>query len=138
MEISCGIIPIHINQDGRYEFLLIQHHAGHWSFPKGHQEDQENYRETAERELFEETQLKITSYLSDNSVTDQYRLKREGRMVEKEVYYYIALVDTQEVQIQEQEVKAYFWGTKDEVLDMITFQETKNVFQKALNMIQYS
>ena len=36
-------------------FLLIQHQAGHWAFPKGHANPGESPAETARREFAEET-----------------------------------------------------------------------------------
>ena len=53
---ACGII-LYTNIKQK-KFLLIQHHAGHWGFPKGHQEKGEDDLTTARRELQEETGIK--------------------------------------------------------------------------------
>lgn len=55
-EKSCGAVIWRSAQGGR-EYLLACHNGGHWSFPKGHVEGQETERETAEREIREETGL---------------------------------------------------------------------------------
>ena len=59
MEKSCGTIP-YIIKDGIIHYLLIRTKSGrHCSFPKGHVEGAESEVETAIRETFEETSLKV-------------------------------------------------------------------------------
>lgn len=55
-EKSCGAV-VWRTKDGRREYLLARHNGGHWSFPKGHVEADETERETAAREIREETGL---------------------------------------------------------------------------------
>ena len=40
-------------------YLLARHNGGHWSFPKGHVEKNETEKETALREIREETGLNV-------------------------------------------------------------------------------
>ena len=47
---SFGVIPVR-QQQGIRQYLLVQHHAGHWGFPKGHPDEGESPREAAERDL---------------------------------------------------------------------------------------
>ena len=54
-EKSCGIILI----DDENQYLLVQLLAGHWDFPKGHVEQGETEKETALREVLEETGLNV-------------------------------------------------------------------------------
>lgn len=53
---SCGVIPYRMGADGP-EFLLVLQRNYCWSIPKGHMEAFETERETALRELSEETGL---------------------------------------------------------------------------------
>lgn len=55
-EKSCGAV-IWRQKGKQREYLLVQHNGGHWSFPKGHMENDETEEETAEREIREETGL---------------------------------------------------------------------------------
>lgn len=48
-ERSYGIIPLRFK--GKWEVFMVQLHAGHWGFPKGHGEPGEEALQTAEREL---------------------------------------------------------------------------------------
>ena len=58
-EKSCGAI-VYRKYHGNTEILLIKHiNSGHWSFPKGHVENDETEPETAIREIKEETGLDI-------------------------------------------------------------------------------
>jgi len=59
MEKSCGTIP-YVIKDGVIHYLLVRtKDRGNCSFPKGHVEDGESEAETAIRETFEETSLKV-------------------------------------------------------------------------------
>src|SRR6185312_16387351 len=52
-----GIVYRH-SKKGVVEILLIQDSKGRWTIPKGHIEEGETARQTAEREIQEETGLK--------------------------------------------------------------------------------
>ena len=55
-EKSCGAV---IFNEDMTKVLLIKHNRGHISFPKGHQEKNETDKETALREVKEETGINI-------------------------------------------------------------------------------
>ena len=58
-ERSCGAV-VYGNINGETMFLLIKNkRSAHWGFPKGHVEKVETQQQTAMREVFEETCLKI-------------------------------------------------------------------------------
>jgi 8-oxo-dGTP pyrophosphatase MutT (NUDIX family) len=62
-DFSCGVIPWRLTPGGEREYLLIQHNAGHWSFPKGHPEAGEDDLVAARRELAEETGIEAVELL---------------------------------------------------------------------------
>jgi bis(5'-nucleosidyl)-tetraphosphatase len=108
-EISCGIIPVYQKKDGSYEYLLVQGHGGFWGFPKGHKEGTESHKETALRELFEETGI-FCSHVFGNMLTETYiihRIKKEDTV--KKVVYFIGLVTQKKVQLQRRELYRYGW-----------------------------
>ena len=53
-----GVIFRHNKRDGQVEILLIQDAKNRWTIPKGHIEEGESAKQTAEREIREETGLK--------------------------------------------------------------------------------
>jgi 8-oxo-dGTP pyrophosphatase MutT (NUDIX family) len=133
MEYSFGIIPL--RRIGRqWEVFLIQHRgAGHWAFPKGHAEEGETSQETAQREMQEETGLRLVNWLPYPPLEETYRFNRHGKLVDKRVTYFIAEV-TGEVCLQSQEIAAGRWLNLKEALDLITFTEGKRICQRLMEL----
>ena len=67
---SVGIILFH-RFPRKVMYLLLKQHQGHWGFPKGHFEGEETEKETAVREIFEETGLNV-KFHDDFRETIQY------------------------------------------------------------------
>lgn len=132
-DFSCGVIPISRSDQGT-RFLLVQHQAGHWAFPKGHPEGNETPIQTARRELAEETGLAEVRLLDAPAFEERYCFtKKSGKTVDKLVTYYLgdvppAIVD--QVSVQEEEVRAYAWGDRHATMDRITFSEGLALFDE--------
>lgn len=122
-EHSYGIVPVRKWRD-QWQVLLVQHNSGHWAFPKGHAEENEIPSQTAERELFEETGLKVDSYLSTETFTEHYFFRRQRELISKKVEYFIALVSGKVI-LQEKEIQASQWLSPEEAVDRMTFKEGK-------------
>ena len=89
IELSCGAVVIS-REDGETRYLLIANPSGIWGFPKGHMEAGETERETALREIKEETGLDV-QFLGDFRAADAHALVREGRPdVTKQITYFLA------------------------------------------------
>ncbi len=58
-ERACGVV-VYRRRLGAVHYLLVRQHDGNWGFPKGHMDAGESERETAVRELREETNLSVT------------------------------------------------------------------------------
>src|SRR4051812_1435698 len=56
-EPTAGGVVFRYTNDNKVEILLIQDSKGRWTIPKGHIEEGESARQTAEREIREETGL---------------------------------------------------------------------------------
>ena len=132
-DFSCGVIPWRV-VDGQREFLLIQHNAGHWAFPKGHPEKDETYLETAQRELKEETGLTPAELDADHPFEENYQFtKRSGKEVNKRVVYYVGTVDAgQAIQTQASEVSDFAWGNAEQTRERMTFNEGRKLFDEVL------
>jgi bis(5'-nucleosidyl)-tetraphosphatase len=63
---SFGVIPLFKTPTGDFLFCVVHHASGHWGFPKGHPNQGESERETALRELNEETGIANCDILSDD------------------------------------------------------------------------
>jgi uncharacterized protein len=124
-EKSCGAI-LYRYEKGERQFLLIhQLHGDFIGFPKGHQEVNESDVITAIRETFEETY--IESFLYENIKTSMlYRISNE---IEKEVILYLGIPLTKQLIKQDAEIKQAFWVNEEDVLKLLTHQNTKDAFK---------
>ncbi|WP_312653202.1 NUDIX domain-containing protein [Proteiniclasticum sp.] len=126
-EKSYGAVVINENR----EFLLIRHKNGeHWDFPKGHKEEGESDRETAIREVLEETGLMVRIIEGFKEKT-KYSPKPG---VDKTVTYYLGF-SMGKVIIQEEEIMEFEYLPYDQALERITFNESKEVIRAAKQFI---
>lgn len=135
-DFSCGVIPYRI-VDGKREFLLIQHKAGHWAFPKGHPDEGETEIETARREFAEETGIQAVEIDEDQPFEEMYTFtKRSGKQVMKCVIYYLGQVaSNQKVRLQEAEVSDYAWGGAVKTRKRMTFDEGRALLDEVLTYL---
>ena len=122
-EKACGTIII----DGK-KVLIIKQKQGFYGFPKGHMEENETEIETAIRETKEETNLDVlidkTKRYSLNYVIDN--------KIDKEVVYYLAKPLNKNIIKQELEIKDILWVDIDKVIDVLTFDNLKELWKKVL------
>ena len=126
MEKSCGAIIINNNK-----ILMVKQRNGVVGFPKGHVEKGETEEETALREIKEETNLDVkideskrfeNSYIMDNGI-------------KKEVVFFLASPINDELIKQDCEIEKLKWVDIDKVLDILTYDDLKELFKKALKEI---
>ena len=136
-DFSCGVIPYRV-VDGVREFLLVQHKAGHWAFPKGHPEKAEEHAETALRELEEETGLGRVELETSHPFNEQYVFtKRSGKRVRKAVVYFVGKVGAgQSVRLQASEVSDYAWADAAATRERMTFDEGKALLDEVLAYLE--
>ena len=130
-EKSCGAVVIR-KKDNVVETLIIQMLGGHWSFPKGHVENNETEIETALREIKEETNLDVAIDTRFREITT-YSPKPE---VLKDVIYFIAISKSDDVIIQKSELKASKWLDIHEALGLVTYEDDKKILKKAIKYIE--
>lgn len=126
-EKACGTIII----DGK-KALIIKQKQGFYGFPKGHMEENETEIETAIRETKEETNLDVlidkTKRYSLNYVIDN--------KIDKEVVYYLAKPLNKNIIKQESEINDILWVDIDKVIDILTFDNLKELWKKVLKEIK--
>ncbi|MEG4167906.1 MULTISPECIES: NUDIX domain-containing protein [unclassified Microcoleus] len=122
-----GIVPI-FGKEADALFLLIQHQAGHWAFPKGHANPGESPAETAKREFLEETGISDFEMLDEPSFTEHYSFVKDGEPIEKTVTYFLGFVNSMEVVLQEEEVQNSAWLSFEEAVKRITFDANRLMF----------
>ncbi|MDI6861080.1 MAG: NUDIX domain-containing protein [Caldisericia bacterium] len=124
---SGGVI---INQDK----VLILKRDKTWVFPKGKVKENENLIETAKREIFEETGIKVDEPLFFIGTT-KYKFVKENEIYNKEVHYYLFKVDTLNVNIETSFI-GFGWFYFDEGLKILTFKNDKKLFKNALKKLK--
>ncbi len=123
---SFGIIPIR-SQGEETVFLLIQHRAGHWGFPKGHAEPGETPLATACREFEEETGITHYHPIATPSWQERYYTQKKGTPLDKRVTYFLAIVQDSQVTIQVKEIQAYCWDKFEDALNRLTYPSSRDV-----------
>ena len=122
-ELSCGAIVL--NGD---DILLIKSIFGHWGFPKGHKEALETDKQTAIREVKEETDIDI-KIISDVYFSNEYSPKPN---VLKEVRYFIAYPINTNINYQVSELTNAKWIKIEDAMDLLTYDNDKQIFIKAM------
>lgn len=106
-EKSCGAIVIWRDAETGEDYILMIRHrqGGYRSFPKGHMEIGESERQTAVREVLEETSVRIR-------IRSSFRFRicySPAPGVIKDVIYFLARTDNPEVHPHEGEIAEVEW-----------------------------
>lgn len=126
-EKSCGALVVRKNGES-YDLVLLRHRfGGHWSFPKGHVEEGESERQTALREVHEETGLSIRLYDGFRESVEYF--PKPG--VKKQVVYFLGEALGDELVRQEEEISELKWASIAEADAMVTFANDKRLIRLA-------
>ncbi len=127
-EKSCGAVIFRKDANG-WNVLLIRHARGkHISFPKGHMEPGELESHTAEREVFEETGIRVKvdrRYRAEN----RYNIRSD---IQKLVVIFAAVTTQQEITPQPEEIAEANWFSIDAALEKLTYDRDQKILQEAL------
>lgn len=113
---SGGIVFRHHPKSGQLEILLIQDAKNRWTIPKGHVESDEEPRDTAEREIREETGLqnmKVLDWLG--KVNFRYRRSQTLVLMTMHIYLVEALGDTHKIKPEDWMNDIRWLGAKDAI-----------------------
>ncbi|MDL2232826.1 NUDIX domain-containing protein [Ruminococcaceae bacterium OttesenSCG-928-L11] len=126
-EKSCGALVYRV-KERRIQLLIIKHRmGGHWSFPKGHVENQETEVETALREVKEETGLSIR--LLEGFREQVSYFPRPG--VSKDVVYFLGFASDSHTKMQEEEISALRWVDLSQCHKFLTYANDKLLLGRA-------
>lgn len=141
-EQTYGVVVV-LRDNHEHKFLIIQHEPeqhedeeGSWSFPKGHHEGNETPKETALREVEEETGITEVDLLDLPLIHEEYEIAREDGNVLKNNDYFIGFVKDTNVKIQAGEIRAYKWASFDEAMETFQYESRKEVLKKAKKYLE--
>jgi len=131
-EKSCGIILFRKGEV--INFLLLHYKSGHWDFSKGHIEPGEDEKQTAARELAEETDINDIKFIEGFREPVIYFFRREKETIHKEVIFYLAETTSDKVKIS-YEHTGYKWLDYESAIKQLTFKNSQEILKKAMLLL---
>lgn len=125
-EKSCGAVIYRINNN-TIEYLIIRHKKGHCSFPKGHVEKGETEKETAIREIKEETNIDVIVDTGFRMIST-YSPKPK---VMKDVILFVAEAISNNPIPQEEEVESIGYYEYEEAMNTLIHNRDKEILKEA-------
>ncbi|MDD2909764.1 MAG: NUDIX domain-containing protein [Candidatus Pacebacteria bacterium] len=139
MEKSAGVIIFRKEKENIYYLLLRYQSLGkkgvdYWGFPKGHIEGSETEKETATREVLEETSIKDLRFVKDFKYLIDYSFRKEGKIVFKTVTFFIAETNTKKVRVSFEHI-GYQWIKYNQAIKELNFANDIAMLKKAHRFI---
>ena len=132
---SCGAV-VFTRQNDKILYVIIQSIEGYYGFPKGHIEGDETEEETALREIYEETGLKV-DVIPDFRFVDEHSIP--GKLnVKKRIVYFVAEYSDQEISYQPEELLGALLMTYDEAMNAFQFENSRKILREANKFIMES
>lgn len=127
-EKSCGAV-VFTHRNGEIRYVLAQNLEGYYGFPKGHMEAGETETETALREIREEVGLS-PRLIEGFRTCDEHPLpKKPGVM--KQVVYFLAEYEDQEIVFQKEELMSAPLVSYEEAMALFVFESSKRLLTEA-------
>ena len=130
-EKSCGAV-VFTREGGKIKYLVIKSLTGIYGFPKGHVEEGESEIMTAEREVFEETSVRI--HINEKFRHPVYYKPKPG--VKKEVVYFLAFTRQTETKPRPGEVVLVEWIPVERAEKLLAHDNDRRVLEQAIQYVK--
>ena len=135
-EPTAGGVVWRRNKKGKIEILLIQDAKERWTIPKGHIEEGETAKQTAEREIAEETGLdKVDMQNWLGKINFRYRRQQSLVLMTTDIFLVAAKGDTDSIKPEEW-MKGIEWFPSTEALDKIEYEDIGKIILLGLQKIR--
>jgi len=135
-EPTSGGIVWRRSDKGEIEILLIQDAKDRWTIPKGHIEEGESARQTAEREIGEETGLQSMQVMSWlGKIHFRYRRQSSLVLMTTQIYLVKATGDTNALK-KEEWMNGIKWFKATDALEEIEYDDIGNIILLGLKKIR--
>ncbi len=135
---SGGMVFRRNSKTEKIEILLIQDAKDRWTIPKGHIEEGESAKETAEREVREETGLQKVEVLSWlGKINFRYRRATSLVLMTTEIFLIQAQGDTNKLK-PEDWMNGIGWFDANESLDKIAYEDISKIILLGLKKIRHA
>jgi ADP-ribose pyrophosphatase YjhB (NUDIX family) len=131
-----GIVWRRNSKTNEIEILLIQDAKNRWTIPKGHIEEGESAKETAEREIREETglqEMKMQNWLG--KINFRYRRQNSLVLMSTQIFLVKGVGKTDELQ-KEEWMNGLEWMPAAKALDVIEYEDIGKLILIALKKIR--
>lgn len=131
-----GVVFRRNQKTNAIEILLIQDAKNRWTIPKGHIEEGESAKQTAQREIGEETglqEMKVLNWLG--KINFRYRRQQSLVLMTTEIFLVKALGDTDKLQ-PEDWMNGIKWFTASDALDKIEYDDIGKLILLTLKKIR--
>lgn len=135
---SGGMVFRRNKKTNEVEILLIQDAKDRWTIPKGHIEEGETAKETARREIGEETglqEMKVLNWLG--KINFRYRRGSSLVLMTTEIFLVQAKGDTDKLQ-PEDWMNGIKWFSAAEALDKIEYEDIGKIILLGLKKIRHA
>jgi 8-oxo-dGTP pyrophosphatase MutT (NUDIX family) len=134
-EKSVGAV-IFRKEGGKIYYLLLHYGKAYWGFAKGRVEKGETEKETALREIKEETGIDKIKFIEGFQEHIKYFFRRKSQgskksyLVSKDVIFYLAETSIKNVKISFEHI-GFVWLTYKDAIEHMKFKNSKSILVKA-------
>ena len=135
-EPTAGGIVFRRNKKGEVEILLIQDAKDRWTIPKGHIEEGESAKQTASREVTEETGLKDMKVITWLGKIN-FRYRRQQSLVLMTTQIFLIKAEGNSMKLKKEEwMNGIGWFNAADALDKIEYEDIGKLMLLALKKIR--